>query len=213
VAITEAEIGAMLLSEGVDADQQDSRELLLDAEDALDDAATRPETGDLAVRRAGPKAPLMPSNGARVGRALGSEAGLSPVGTGAGAADGRVPPSAGASAQHPGSGAGSVPDGGIGGEDSAAAPPDAAPLGTLRPDRAWTPTPVPPPAYTLREQAERREPKPLTEADYEAAREAAARLTAASPSETGRIALPPRVIFGESTLDIDTAITKRRAAQ
>jgi hypothetical protein len=79
-------------------------------------------------------------------------------------------------------------------------------------ERAWTPPAVPPPAYTLREKAERWEPKPLTEADYEAAREAAARLTSAGPDQTGRIALPPRMIFGESAIDVDTAINKRRAS-
>jgi hypothetical protein len=79
-------------------------------------------------------------------------------------------------------------------------------------DRGWTPPAVPPPAYTLRAPAERWEPKPLTEADYEAARAAADRLTAAGPEETGKIALPPRVIFGESAIDIDTAINTRRAA-
>jgi hypothetical protein len=94
-------------------------------------------------------------------------------------------------------------------DDEAAPPAEAAATVT---DRGWTPPQVPPPAYTLRAPAERWEPKPLTEADYEAARAAAARLTAAGPEETGRIALPPNATTGTAAIDIDTAINKRRAA-
>jgi hypothetical protein len=179
VVITQAELGAMLLSQGVDADQEGDFELVLDAGQA-DDVGSRPETGDLAVRRAG----------------LGDASGIvHELGT----ADVAGVRQAAAAE-------------GVGAADAARTP--AAETGEpAGADRGWLPAPVPAPAYTLREEAERWEPKPLTEADYEAARAAAARLTAASPEETGRIALPPRVIFGESVLDVDTAITKRRAAR
>lgn|GEM_PF-4524630 len=79
-------------------------------------------------------------------------------------------------------------------------------------ERAWTPTEVPAPIYTLAAQEKRWEPAPLTEEDFEAAREAAARL-APHTGDTGKIPLPARVVFGESALDVDAALARRRAAR
>jgi hypothetical protein len=210
VAITEAELGAVLLAEGVDTD---GLELVMDASDAAHDAGARHETGELAVR-AGRLAP-----GAAHGAVTGERkpAGTSLTGAGSGTAGLVEAPGAAARAAEAGVAEAGVAAARVAEAGLAAAGQVEARVAEARAsggqnDRGWMPPHVPAPAYTLREQAERREPKPLTEADYEAARDAASRLTAAGPSETGMIALPPRVIFGESAIDIDTAIMKRRAS-
>ena len=76
--------------------------------------------------------------------------------------------------------------------------------------RTWTPTEVPAPSYTLAPRAETWEPAPLTEADFEQARAAAERL-APHTGLTGKIPIPPRAVFGDSAIDINTAIKRRRA--
>jgi hypothetical protein len=183
VPITAAELGAMRLAEGIAEDLP----VLLDA--TLDDAAPHPAiTAPLERSSAGADlATATPPASAEVGGAAADWPDLA----------------AASSSAEVGGAAGDVP--------VVEAAPSSAESGAAA-GRGWTPVPVPAPAYTLREEAERWEPKPLTEADYEAARDAASRLTAAGPEETGKIALPPRVIFGESAIDIDTAINKRRAS-
>jgi hypothetical protein len=189
VAITQAELGAVLLAEGVDTD---GLELVLDAGDSIHDADARHETGELAMRGGRPTP------------------GLSGAARGADAIAGAATQSGALAGVH---GAAAAPRG-VDPTKAKGMPTGQAEaqVAGAHHDRGWMPPHVPAPAYTLREQAERREPKPLTEADYEAARDAASRLTSAGPSETGMIALPPRVIFGESAIDIDTAIMKRGAS-
>jgi hypothetical protein len=214
VAITEAELGAVLLAEGVEA--TDGLELVLDATDHPADAVSRPQTSDLAVHATlQPSAPPMPHTAAGVARGAGA-AGLTQGALGDGTAAGTLGARAGSGAMAAGLARGA--SGGAAGVAGGTASDAGLAHGGLgegtagaEQDRGWTPPAVPAPTYTLREAADRREPKPLTEDDYEAAREAAARLTAAGPDQTGKIALPPRMIFGESTIDLDTAITKRRA--
>jgi len=87
---------------------------------------------------------------------------------------------------------------------------------------AWTPTPVPPPSYTMSQAAARWEPKELTEVDYAQAAHAAAQVTeqaaqqaqaaGLTPPETAPSSLPARRIFTDKGIDLDTALNRRRSA-
>jgi hypothetical protein len=76
----------------------------------------------------------------------------------------------------------------------------------------------------LKSEAARWEPAPLTEQDYAAAMSAALRATEQAEATareagmsdafpiTGSNGLPPRVIFEDAALDLDSALKRRRAA-
>jgi len=86
----------------------------------------------------------------------------------------------------------------------------------------WTPTPVPPPSYTLSGAAARWEPRELTEVDYAQASQAALRLTEQATEqarqagvthpETSSRGLPVRRIFSDKGIDLNKALDRRRTA-
>lgn len=79
---------------------------------------------------------------------------------------------------------------------------------------AWSPVPVPPPSYTLKPSAPRREPAPLPAAEHlatPAAREAA---TEAADGPAGTSVTPPvgPAADGAKPLDLDAILARRRAS-
>lgn len=82
---------------------------------------------------------------------------------------------------------------------------------------AWSPVPVPPPSYTLKPSAPRREPAPLPAAEHLAApvaRDAAPEVTEAADGPTGTTVTPPVGPAADAAkpLDLDAILARRRAS-
>jgi hypothetical protein len=76
---------------------------------------------------------------------------------------------------------------------------------------AWSPVPVPPPSYTLKPSAPRREPAPLPADEHLATPAAAA--PAAGQDDHGAVTPPARpAADGTASLDLDAILARRRAS-